>query len=1743
MNIIYKLPKSLFIAACITLILTSMNFAQVANYAFSQTAGTYTEITGGTALYTGTFDDGLSAPINIPPFLYDGNIYTSLTINANGHIAFGNYTSTTNYTPLSSTTNATGGIVAGFGRDLNNAASGSPEIRYELIGNEFIVQYKDVRRYNVTGEIFSFQIKLNTSSNAISIVYGGTITPGSNTTYPQIGLKGPNNTFTTNINNRTIAVSGGDWINSTAGTTNASTMYFNSVDLTTVPSVGLTFTFTPPNFPPAITYTPLLNTSSTSNRNLDGVQIIDPDGVNGTAGTAPRIYFKKSSDANVFGGNTSGDNGWKWTESTGTSPFNFTIDYSIINGGSVALADTIQYFVVAQDLAGTPAVASNPSTGFVGTSVSTITSAPTVPNRYMISPAALSGSYTVGLTLFNKLTGNNISFDKTVNRVVKEVWVENQNSEKKDGLSETSILPDGKYEFREVEEASYISVQNGMPYTGDLYFKKIDHPEFNFPDGIEGVYATITAAVADLNLRGVSGPTTFLLVDTLYASETLPITVNVSNINLPTSTNTITIKPNPGVVSTVSGTSASAQVFKILSSYVTIDGSNSGGTSRNLTIQNLSTTSPQVLVIGSLGTVSIRNVTIKNCNLINGANTSSALIVSDGSIAGNPGLFRNITIQNNSIQKAYIGAYCNAVVSPGNGSGLLLTQNNLNTSGTNSIRYVGLYLQGVDSAAVSQNAIGNFDGVTGEDDRGIWFATGTRNTVLERNTISTLKYTGTGGYGAQGLTISTGTLNANITIKNNMISDISGDAWGTSILGDNPFGIYVFSVQTGINIYYNSINLFGNTLNRANAISAGIALGTGSTADIKNNIVVNDLGALTTLGLGTIGLYLQTDSTQLIASDFNDIYVNPSGTISKYIGQIAAIGQTTLVGWQNATGTDLNSISDSVAFTSSTDLHILNGTVTALESAGTPIVGITTDIDGQTRNASTPDIGADEFAGVNPADVLAGDYYIPQGVNPQGFNTLADAFTALNSFGVSSAVRFLIDDNLNEIGANLLITRSDLTETNNLIIKPAPTKTPSITITGCSTTSGATQYSGIAYSGASYITIDGSNIEGGTSRDLTIAMNDSLNGRIGITLYGNTDFISIKNTNIIFQKITILNSSTRGIYANGQASGVADSLIVENCKIGDDVYAPAYSVSITGSSGSSFYASKVYIKNNELRGVLRSIYFFYGGATGTVSEISGNIINPTYAPVTGNVVWGMLFNTYGGTVNIHSNKMNHLISASTATNGVYGIGTLTSQPGTVVNIYNNFLGGDFQHTGTGIPASVDVISFQDNIPQANIYHNTIVLNNINKPTAPRLTGIRWGGTANVNLRNNIVINENDVATAYALYSAGGTFTSNFNDLYVSGASANIGFSGVARQSFQTWQDSTGQDANSVNVAAPFTAALDFHIPDGTLTALESAGTPVALVTNDIDGQLRNVSTPDIGADEFNGLPLIFAPSDLAAVADTFAILLSWTDNSTNETGFYIERKNGDSLSVDPFLRIDSVGTDVSVYNDLGRTPNTTYTYRVQAYNGLGVSPYSNEVSATTIIPVELTSFAANISDKEIYIVWSTATELNNRGFELERKLDADWQKVAFIEGSGTTTEKSDYFYSDKFSYDGFQGTVNYRLKQIDFDGTITYSNVISVEVDFTPKEYALYQNYPNPFNPSTTIKFALPFDSNVRITIYNLLGEQIDVLFDQVKEVGYHNINWNAGNLASGVYLYTIDAKSLDGLKNFNAVKKMMLVK
>jgi len=191
------------------------------------------------------------------------------------------------------------------------------------------------------------------------------------------------------------------------------------------------------------------------------------------------------------------------------------------------------------------------------------------------------------------------------------------------------------------------------------------------------------------------------------------------------------------------------------------------------------------------------------------------------------------------------------------------------------------------------------------------------------------------------------------------------------------------------------------------------------------------------------------------------------------------------------------------------------------------------------------------------------------------------------------------------------------------------------------------------------------------------------------------------------------------------------------------------------------------------------------------------------------------------------------------------------------------------------------------------------------------------------------------------------------------------------------------------------------------------------------------------------------------------------------------------------------------------------------------------------IPVEFTSLTANVVDDQVQLNWQTATETNNRGFEIERSADNKvFAKIGYVPGRGTTTEKSSYSYIDK---DASEGKLFYRLKQIDLDGTSDYSGV--VEVNFSlPVEFSLSQNYPNPFNPSTKIKFSLAADSKVSIKIYNLLGQQVASLLNDELAAGRHEINFNAGSLSSGIYFYVINAAGKNG-SNFTSTKKMTLLK
>ena len=201
-----------------------------------------------------------------------------------------------------------------------------------------------------------------------------------------------------------------------------------------------------------------------------------------------------------------------------------------------------------------------------------------------------------------------------------------------------------------------------------------------------------------------------------------------------------------------------------------------------------------------------------------------------------------------------------------------------------------------------------------------------------------------------------------------------------------------------------------------------------------------------------------------------------------------------------------------------------------------------------------------------------------------------------------------------------------------------------------------------------------------------------------------------------------------------------------------------------------------------------------------------------------------------------------------------------------------------------------------------------------------------------------------------------------------------------------------------------------------------------------------------------------------------------------------------------------------------------------------VVPVSMDIST---IPVELTSFVANTDKNNITLKWATATETNNSGFQIERKLNGSekWESVSFVNGKGTTSEINSYIYQDN----GLAvGKYLYRLKQIDYDGTSEYSSIIEADV-ITPEEYMLFQNYPNPFNPSTTIEYSLPERANVNISIYSAIGELVMTLVNGTVDAGYQKAVFNAAGLTSGTYIYRIQASNSG--KVFTDTKKMILIK
>ena len=194
-----------------------------------------------------------------------------------------------------------------------------------------------------------------------------------------------------------------------------------------------------------------------------------------------------------------------------------------------------------------------------------------------------------------------------------------------------------------------------------------------------------------------------------------------------------------------------------------------------------------------------------------------------------------------------------------------------------------------------------------------------------------------------------------------------------------------------------------------------------------------------------------------------------------------------------------------------------------------------------------------------------------------------------------------------------------------------------------------------------------------------------------------------------------------------------------------------------------------------------------------------------------------------------------------------------------------------------------------------------------------------------------------------------------------------------------------------------------------------------------------------------------------------------------------------------------------------------------------------------ILPVELASFTGNLSTNSVTLNWTTATEENNSGFDIERKSSAEsWQKIGFVTGKGNSTVQNDYTFSDRNLN---SGNYKYRLKQIDYNGNYKYY-YLSSEINIgVPNKFSLKQNYPNPFNPVTNIEYEIPKDSKVILNVYDITGRLVSTLVNEIQKAGYYKVQFdlNKINLASGVYIYQIISENSS--ENLSKSMKMLLIK
>lgn len=700
---------------------------------------------------------------------------------------------------------------------------------------------------------------------------------------------------------------------------------------------------------------------------------------------------------------------------------------------------------------------------------------------------------------------------------------------------------------------------------------------------------------------------------------------------------------------------------------------------------------------------------------------------------------------------------------------------------------------------------------------------------------------------------------------------------------------------------------------------------------------------------------------------------------------------------------------------------------------------------------------------------------------------------------------------------------------------------------------------------------------GGTSSNMTISQNSLLNavqrssGELrGIVLTTGTITVDSNSiSSLSCQSATVTNNNVRGIFGSGTA---ANYTIRHN------------GISNLSTSGSSTTFNSTNV--NPLNGI------FVGIANST--NISNNNIYYLSAFNTGAVNTNAfaIGTTNSVTSEIYNNRISYVTNYSTGASsrmgGILNINTTGTQ-----NIYNNLisLGNDLGPPFTNSVTMYGISHFNAS-PQVgtlNIYYNSIFISgNVSAGNDSSFAFFRERNTP-VNLRNNILANIRKGGTgnhyAVGLINNPTNYTASNNSLYTSNSST-VGLYLTDTYNFANWVSNSGE-TSSINTNPLYHGVDNLKLLPNT--PCYAAGTPVVGITTDYYGVTRNVTLPTIGAVEVTDplTPLAQNTVNDPIAGDSVAILpiasqgglsmyftsIPGAPSSYVTAQYYNSGRTGSFFGVTNISNYFwTIASDLNFFDASIRfyfnnipsngvlTPSTlklmhrtgpeatwvqwseSLTNRFPNYIEItGVTGFSEFALGGDIdnpLPVELSSFSSVITGKDVELKWTTTSELNNSGFEIERALISEnisYSKIGFISGAGNSNEIKNYSFKDR---NLSKGNYKYRLKQIDFNGNFSYFNLNNDVNIGVPAQFELSQNYPNPFNPVTKINFSLPFDTKVNLIIYDITGKEVAKLINnEFKPADYYSVDFNGSNLSSGVYFYTVIAG------DFKATKKMMLIK